>query len=93
MQVIKREACRTGLCFARDPFEDIVRDLIIHGPCTYSALLESRVHISTNILADNLDLLTSLELIEGVNPDQSARRFTFEKNTVHALDRDDFSTG
>ena len=44
----------------------IIRDLIIHGPLTYSEFLESPEHISTNILADRLDLLVNLKLIERV---------------------------
>ena len=51
----------------------IVRDLIIHGPRTYSQLLESPELISTNILASRLELLACLKLIERVNPDASAR--------------------
>jgi len=55
----------------------IIRDLIIHGPLTYSEFLESPEHISTNILADRLDLLVNLKLIERVNPDKSARNNSF----------------
>jgi len=42
----------------------IIRDLIIHGPRTYSDFLLSPEHISTNILASRLSLLTHLKLIE-----------------------------
>ena len=55
----------------------IVRDLIIHGPMTYSELTESPEHISTNILADRLSLLLSLKLIERVHPEKSARNNAF----------------
>jgi DNA-binding HxlR family transcriptional regulator len=51
----------------------IVRDLIIHGPRTYSQLLESPERISTNILASRLELLACMKLIERVNPDAASR--------------------
>jgi len=51
----------------------IIRDLIIHGPRTYSQFLESAERISTNILASRLDLLTCLKLIERVNPEAASR--------------------
>lgn len=51
----------------------IVRDLLIHGPRTYSQLLESPEHISTNILASRLDLLACLKLVERVNPGATSR--------------------
>ncbi len=56
----------------------VIRDLIIHGPRTYSDFLESPEHISTNILADRLELLVSLKLIERVNPEKSARNNAFQ---------------
>jgi DNA-binding HxlR family transcriptional regulator len=56
----------------------IIRDLLIHGPRTYSELLDSPEHISTNILADRLDLLVKLKLIERVHPDKSARNNAFK---------------
>ena len=56
----------------------VVRDLIIHGPRTYSELLKSPEHIATNILADRLDLLASLKLIERVHPEKSARNNAFK---------------
>jgi DNA-binding HxlR family transcriptional regulator len=46
----------------------IIRDLIIHGPRTYSDFLLSPEHISTNILASRLNLLTHLKLIERTAP-------------------------
>lgn len=51
----------------------IIRDLIIHGPRTYSQLLESPEKISTNILAARLELLACLNLIERANPEASSR--------------------
>jgi len=42
--------------------------LIIHGPRTYSDFLSSQEHISTNILASRLSLLTHLKLIERTAP-------------------------
>jgi DNA-binding HxlR family transcriptional regulator len=56
----------------------IIRDLIIHGPRTYSELLESPERISTNILANRLDILVSMKLIERVNPEKSARNNAFK---------------
>ena len=55
----------------------IVRDLLIHGPRTYSQLLESPEHISTNILASRLDLLNCLKLVERTDPDAPARNNAF----------------
>ena len=55
----------------------IIRDLIVHGPRTYSELLESPEHISTNILADRLEHLVSLKLIERVDPEKSSRNNAF----------------
>jgi len=40
----------------------VIRDLIIHGERTYSQLLDSAEHISTNILASRLELLTFFKL-------------------------------
>ena len=51
----------------------IVRDLISHGTRTYSEFRESPEHVSTNILADRLRLLTSLGIIERTNPQAAAR--------------------
>ena len=70
------------ICSALDVLGDkwtmlIVRDLIIHGPRTYSELLESPERIATNILADRLKLLTSLKLIERVDPQNPARNNAF----------------
>ena len=56
----------------------IVRDLIVHGPRTYSELLKSPEHISTNILAARLDLLVSLNLIQRINPHASERNNAFQ---------------
>lgn len=51
----------------------IVRDLIQHGTRTYSEFGESPERISTNILAARLKWLTSLGLIEHVDPDRASR--------------------
>ena len=55
----------------------IIRDLLIHGTRTYSEFLASPEHISTNILAARLSLLTCLKLIERVNPEATARNNAF----------------
>ncbi|NBR43228.1 MAG: transcriptional regulator [Verrucomicrobia bacterium] len=75
-----RSAC--PICSALDVLGDrwtmlIVRDLIVHGPRTYSELLDSPEGIATNILADRLSLLSSLMLVERVNPDSPARNNAF----------------
>lgn len=51
----------------------IIRDLLIHGPRTYSQLLESPEQISTNILAARLQLLACMGLIERASPDGASR--------------------
>ena len=51
----------------------IVRDLNAHGTRTYSEFRESPEHVSTNILASRLRLLTSLGIIERTDPDGVAR--------------------
>ena len=51
----------------------IVRDLISNGTRTFSEFLESPEHVSTNILAARLRLLTSIGIIERVNPNAAAR--------------------
>ncbi len=56
----------------------VIRDLIIHGPRTYSQLLESPERISTNILASRLSLLTYLKLIERVNPKATSRNNAYQ---------------
>jgi len=56
----------------------IIRDLLIHGPRTYSEFLASPERISTNILASRLNLLTCLKLIERINPQASARNNAFQ---------------
>ena len=56
----------------------IIRDLLIHGPRTYSEFLQSPEHISTNILASRLNLLTCLKLIERTNPHGTARNNAFQ---------------
>jgi DNA-binding HxlR family transcriptional regulator len=56
----------------------IIRDLIIHGPRTYSQFLEAPERISTNILASRLELLTCLKLIERTNPDAASRNNAYQ---------------
>jgi len=51
----------------------IVRDLIQHGTRTYSEFGESPEGISTNILAARLRWLTSLGIVEHVDPGRAAR--------------------
>jgi DNA-binding HxlR family transcriptional regulator len=51
----------------------IVRDLLVHGTRTYSELCDSPEAISTNILAARLKFLSSLDLIERVDPTASSR--------------------
>ncbi len=51
----------------------VIRDLIIHGTRTYSQFLDSPEHISTNILASRLELLTCLKLIERTSPLAASR--------------------
>ena len=51
----------------------IVRDLISHDTRTYSEFLESPEHVSTNILAARLRLLTAVGIIERANPNAAAR--------------------
>ncbi|MEI8405554.1 MAG: helix-turn-helix domain-containing protein [Actinomycetes bacterium] len=51
----------------------IVRDLIAHGTRTYSEFRTAPEHVSTNILADRLRLLTALGIIERSNQDGVAR--------------------
>ena len=51
----------------------IVRDLISYETRTYSEFRESPEHVSTNILADRLRLLTSLGIIERTHPEAAAR--------------------
>ena len=70
------------ICSALDVLGDkwtllIVRELIIHESRTYSELLDLPEDISTNILADRLNLLSSLMLIERINPKNPARNNAF----------------
>ncbi len=55
----------------------IIRDLLIYGSRTYSEFRESKEHISTNILATRLNLLTCLKLIERTHPEASPRNNAF----------------
>ncbi|MEI8304851.1 MAG: helix-turn-helix domain-containing protein [Burkholderiales bacterium] len=56
----------------------IIRDLLIHETRTYSEFLASPEHISTNILAARLKLLTCLKLIERTDPQATARNNAFQ---------------
>jgi DNA-binding HxlR family transcriptional regulator len=56
----------------------IIRDLLMHGPRTYSEFLESPERISTNSLASRLSLLTCLKLIERTNPGATARNNAYQ---------------
>ena len=56
----------------------IIRDLLIHGSRTYSEFLASPEHISTNILASRLKLLTCLKLIERTDPEGTTRNNAFQ---------------
>jgi len=51
----------------------VVRDLFMHGTRTFSEFRESPERIATNILADRCRMLTSLGIIERVNPGGKAR--------------------
>jgi hypothetical protein len=71
------------ICSALDVLGDkwtmlIIRDLIQYETRTYSELLESPENIATNILSDRLNLLTSLKLIERINPKNPARNNAFK---------------
>jgi len=56
----------------------IIRDLLMHGSRTYTDFLGSREHISTNILASRLELLTCLKLIERAKPGASPRNNAYQ---------------
>lgn len=56
----------------------IIRDLLTKGPQTYSDFLQSGEHISTNILADRLHLLTCLNLIERSDSEGIARNNAYK---------------
>ena len=56
----------------------IIRDLLTKGPQTYSDFLQSGEHISTNILADRLHLLTCLNLIERSDAEGIARNNAYK---------------
>ena len=76
-----RSACpiSSGLDLLGDKWSlIIIRDLITHGTRTYSEFLESQEQISTNILAERLRMLTSMNLIERVDPNGAARNNAFQ---------------
>jgi len=56
----------------------LIRDLLMHGTRTYSQFADAQEHISTNILASRLELLTCLKLIERVNPTGSPRNNAYQ---------------
>ncbi len=56
----------------------IIRDLIVYGPRTYSDFGDSPEGIASNILSARLKLLTSVDLIERVEPDRPARGNAFQ---------------
>ena len=76
-----RSACpiSSGLDLLGDKWSlIIIRDLITHGTRTYSEFLESPEQISTNILAERLRMLTSMSLIERIDPNGAARNNAFQ---------------
>jgi len=76
-----RSACpiSSGLDLLGDKWSlIIIRDLITHGTRTYSEFLESPEQISTNILAERLRMLTSMNLIERVDRNGAARNNAFQ---------------
>jgi len=56
----------------------IVRDLFEHGTRTYSEFGESPEGISTNILASRLKWLSSIGIIEHVEPDRASRNNAYQ---------------
>jgi len=56
----------------------IVRDLFEHGTRTYSEFGESPEGISTNILAARLKWLSSIGIIEHVEPDRASRNNAYQ---------------
>ena len=59
----------------------IVRDLHSHGSLNYSEFLEAPEHISTNILAARLRLLTFVGIIERTDPRAAARNNAYRLTT------------
>ena len=56
----------------------IVRDLFEHGTRTYSEFGESPEGISTNILASRLKWLSSIGIIEHVEPERTSRNNAYQ---------------
>lgn len=56
----------------------IIRDLLLLGPRTYSDFGTSPEQISTNILADRLKLLTTVGVIERIDPNGAARNNAYK---------------
>jgi DNA-binding HxlR family transcriptional regulator len=80
-QISWRSVC--PICSGLDVLGDkwtmlIIRDLITYETRTYSELLESPEHISTNILSDRLQLLSTMKLIERIRPDKPVRNNAFK---------------
>jgi len=80
-QINWRSVC--PICSGLDVLGDkwtmlIIRDLIIYETRTYSELLESPEHISTNILSDRLQLLSTMKLIERTRPNKPVRNNAFK---------------
>jgi DNA-binding HxlR family transcriptional regulator len=65
----------------------IVRDLIIHETRTDSEFRGSLEHVTTNILAHRLRLLTSLGIIERTNPEGAARTTAYRLTPSGAAPR------
>ena len=59
----------------------ILRDLHSHDSLTYSEFLEAPEHISTNILAARLRLLTSVGIIERTDSHAAARNNAYRLTT------------
>lgn len=56
----------------------LIRDLLVHKTRTYSDFRAAPEGIATNILATRLNLLTSLDLIERVDPEGAPRGNAFK---------------
>ncbi len=56
----------------------LIRDLLVHQTRTYSDFRSAPEGIATNILAARLKLLTTMDLIERVDPEGAARNNAFK---------------
>ena len=61
-----------------------LRGLMIHAPRPYSEFRESPEHITTNILAARLNLLSILKIIDPRNPRSAARNNAFRLTASRA---------